>query len=98
MDLGLFVAQLDLKTQLEERYSPSPVVKELQKTDAPQSDYPGPKLQPLRSVKFCHPFWGGTPIFTLSPKGGTKRGTGWEILTTRSKDVKPPTTRLMTLS
>ena len=76
MDLGLFIAQPDLTTWLEERYSPS-VVKEFQKSGVPQSDYLGPKLQPVQSVKFRHPFWGETLVFTPSPKGGTKRGTGW---------------------
>lgn len=78
MDLGLFIAQLDLKTWLEERCSPPPVVTEFRKTDAPQSDYLGPKLQPVRSVKFHCPFWGGTLVFTLSLKGGTKQGMGWD--------------------
>lgn len=82
---------------LKERYySPSLVVNEFQKTDMSQNDC---LLQirvslvtevspPLFGEEFC--------FFPCHLK--MQHGVGWEILTTSSKVVKPPTTRLMILS
>lgn len=82
---------------LKERYySPSLVVNEFQKTDMSQNDC---LLQirvslvtevspPLFGEEFC--------FFPRHLK--MQHGVGWEILTTSSKVVKPPTTRLMILS